>query len=123
ILIAGLALGHAGTYAPQASYYPELFPVRGRYTGVSIVWQFGAMIASGPFTVVATALLAAGGGSVTGVAIYVSALILISVVCLAFLPETAPGRLGGKEYADWALDSAASNDRSVGAVHRTPASS
>ncbi|MFJ5694821.1 MFS transporter [Arthrobacter sp. NPDC093125] len=123
ILIAGLALGHAGTYAPQASYYPELFPVRGRYTGVSVVWQFGAMIASGPFTVVATALLAAGGGSVAGVAIYVSALILVSVVCLAFLPETAPGRLGGKEYADWALDSEASTDRSVGAAHRTSAPS
>ncbi|UKA55414.1 MHS family MFS transporter [Arthrobacter sp. FW305-BF8] len=122
ILIAGLALGHAGTYAPQASYYPELFPVRGRYTGVSIVWQFGAMIASGPFTVVATALLAAGGGSVTGVAIYVSVLILISVVCLAFLPETAPGRLGGKEYADWALDSQPSNDGSIDAAHRAPLS-
>lgn len=101
ILVAGLALGHAGTYAPQASFYPELFPVRGRYTGVSIVWQFGAMIASGPFTVVATALLVAGGGSITGVAIYVSALILVSVVCLAILPETAPGQRGGKEYAEW----------------------
>jgi MFS family permease len=101
ILVAGLALGHAGTYAPQASFYPELFPVRGRYTGVSIVWQFGAMIASGPFTVVATALLVAGGGTITGVAIYVSALILVSVVSLALLPETAPGQRGGKEYAEW----------------------
>lgn len=103
ILVAGLALGHAGTYAPQASFYPELFPIRGRYTGVSIVWQFGAMIASGPFTVIATALLVAGGGSITGVAIYVSALILVSVVCLFFLPETAPGQLGGKEYAEWTI--------------------
>ncbi|MFK0005139.1 MFS transporter [Paenarthrobacter sp. NPDC090522] len=103
ILVAGLALGHAGTYAPQASYYPELFPVRGRYTGVSIVWQFGAMIASGPFTVIATALLVAGGGSIGGVAIYVSALILVSVVCLSFLPETAPSQRGGKEYAEWAV--------------------
>ncbi|MBT2556000.1 MFS transporter [Arthrobacter sp. ISL-5] len=101
ILVAGLALGHAGTYAPQASFYPELFPVRGRYTGVSIVWQFGAMIASGPFTVVATALLVAGGGSIAGVAVYVSALILVSIVCLALLPETAPGQRGGKEYAEW----------------------
>jgi len=101
VLIAGLALGHAGTYAPQASFYPELFPVRGRYTGVSLVWQFGAMLASGPFTVVATALLVAGGGSVTGVAIYISALIGISIVCLIFLPETAPTVRGGEEYADW----------------------
>ncbi|MBT2588517.1 MFS transporter [Arthrobacter sp. ISL-95] len=111
ILVAGLALGHAGTYAPQASYYPELFPVRGRYTGVSIVWQFGAMIASGPFTVIATALLVAGGGSITGVAIYVSALILVSVVCLTLLPETAPSQLGGREYAEWTVtDEDQSND-------------
>lgn len=28
LLIAGLAVGHAGTYAPQASYFPELFRPR-----------------------------------------------------------------------------------------------
>jgi MFS family permease len=110
ILIAGLALGHAGTYAPQASFYPELFPVRGRYTGVSLVWQCGAMLASGPFTVVATALLVAGGGSVTGVAIYVSSLISISIVCLILLPETAPTVRGGQEYADWPRARAASEE-------------
>jgi MFS transporter, MHS family, shikimate and dehydroshikimate transport protein len=110
ILVAGLALGHAGTYAPQASFYPELFPVHGRYTGVSIVWQFGAMIASGPFTVVATALLVAGGGSITGVAIYVSALILVSIVCLALLPETAPGQRGGKKYAEWTANGSSATD-------------
>jgi MFS family permease len=101
LLIVGLALGHAGTYAPQASYFPELFPARARYSGVSVVWQFGSMIASGPFTVVAAALLIAGGGSFTWVAVYVSALILVSIVALFFMPETAPGRRGGVEYADW----------------------
>ncbi|MEU9591839.1 MFS transporter [Streptomyces sp. NPDC048219] len=102
LLIAGLALGHAGTYAPQASYFPELFPARARYSGVSVVWQFGSMIASGPFTVVAAALLLAGDGSFTWVAVYVSALILVSVVSLLrFMPETAPARRNGVEYADW----------------------
>jgi MFS transporter, MHS family, shikimate and dehydroshikimate transport protein len=101
LLIAGLALGPPGTYAPQASWFPELFPARARYSGVSVVWQFGSMIASGPFTVVAAALLIAGNGSFTWVAVYVSALILVSIVALFFVPETAPGRLGGTEYADW----------------------
>ncbi|HWM37943.1 MAG TPA: MFS transporter [Streptomyces sp.] len=101
LLIAGLALGHAGTYAPQASYFPELFPAATRYTGVSIVWQFGSMIASGPFTVVATALLIAGDGSFTWVALYVGALIAVSIGALCFMPETAPGRRGGSEYASW----------------------
>jgi hypothetical protein len=59
------------------------------------------MLASGPFTVVAAALLLAGDGSFTWVALYVGALITVSIVALCFMPETAPGRRGGKEYADW----------------------
>ena len=102
LLIAGLALGHGGTYAPQASYFPELFPSSARYTGVSIVWQFGAMLASGPFTVVAAALLVAGDGAFTWVAVYVGALILVSILALLKMPETAPALRGGREYADWA---------------------
>ncbi|GAA1330404.1 MFS transporter [Pseudonocardia xinjiangensis] len=101
LLVAGLALGHGGTYAPQASYFPELFPSSARYSGVSIVWQFGAMIASGPFTVVAAALLVAADGAFTWVAVYVAALTMISIVALLRMPETAPGLLGGREYADW----------------------
>lgn len=109
LLIVGLALGHAGTYAPQASYFPELFPARARYSGVSIVWQFGAMIASGPFTVVATALLVAADGGFVWAALYVAVLILISIIALQFMPETAPARRGGAEYADWG-GSAASDE-------------
>ncbi|MFC9760900.1 MFS transporter [Rhodococcus jostii] len=101
LLIAGLAIGHAGTYAPQASYFPELFPSSARYSGVSVVWQFGAMIASGPFTVVAAALLLAGDGSFGWVAVYVSVLIVISMIALTKMPETAVRRRDGAEYADW----------------------
>jgi len=101
LLIVGLGLGHGGVYAPQASYFPELFDASVRYSGVSVVWQFGSMIASGPFTVVAAALLLAGHGSFTWDALYVAVLALISVVALRWLPETAPRRLGGREYAKW----------------------
>jgi MHS family shikimate/dehydroshikimate transporter-like MFS transporter len=101
LLIAGLALGHGGTYAPQASWFPELFPSSARYTGVSVVWQFGAMIASGPFTVVAAALLVAADGAFTWVAVYLAVLIAISIVALIRMPETAPGLRGGREYAHW----------------------
>ncbi|WP_078849539.1 MFS transporter [Streptomyces sp. NRRL F-5126] len=100
-LIAGLALGHAGTYAPQAAYFPELFPSSARYSGVSLVWQFGSMIASGPFTVVAAALLIAGHGSYGWDVLYVCGLIAVSIVALCLLPETAPRTLGGREYAHW----------------------
>ncbi|MEV7088558.1 MFS transporter [Streptomyces sp. NPDC093085] len=119
LLVAGLAFGHAGTYAPQASYFPELFPSVSRYTGVSVVWQFGSMIASGPFTVVAAALLIAGDGSYLWVALYVAALVAVSVVTLLFMPETAPGRRAGQEYAHWPAagtgsDAAAGADAGAG---------
>ena len=104
LLIAGLALGHSGTYAPQASFFPELFPAQARYSGVSVVWQIGAMIASGPFTVVATALLIAGNGSYVWSALYVAILVIISIIAIQFLPETAPRRRGGTEYAQWTAE-------------------
>lgn len=72
-----------------------------RYSGISVVWQFGSMIASGPFTVVATALLLAGGNSYTWVAMYVGALIVISIAALCVMPETAPSRRSGQEYTSW----------------------
>jgi MFS family permease len=101
LLVVGLAVGHAGTYAPQASFFPELFDSSSRYSGVSFVWQFGAMIASGPFTVVATALLVASDGGFGWVAFYTSVLVACSIVALIILPETAPRLRGGREYADW----------------------
>ena len=87
-LLVALPIAHAATYAPQASFFPELFPTRVRYSGMSVVWQFGALVASGPFTVVAAALLAAMGGAFWGVALYVAVLALVSVACLLALPET-----------------------------------
>ncbi|MGO2312009.1 MAG: MFS transporter [Brachybacterium tyrofermentans] len=121
LLICGLALGHAGTYAPQASFFPELFPARSRYSGVSVVWQFGAMLASGPFTVVATALLIAGGGSFVWSALYVAVLIVISIVALQFLPETAPARRGGTEYAHWGSGSPLPTSSSIDHTDTHPA--
>lgn len=109
LLIVGLAFGHAGTYAPQASFFPELFDSPARYTGTSFVWQFGAMLASGPFTVVATALLFATDGGFLLPALYTAALVVVSIIALVKLPETAPGRRGGAEYADWPLPPAESS--------------
>ncbi|MFE5336799.1 MFS transporter [Isoptericola sp. NPDC056573] len=103
LLVAGLGLGHSGTYAPQASFFPELFDSSVRYSGVSVVWQFGSMVASGPFTVVATALLVAADGGFWLVAVYTAVLVVCSIVALLLLPETAPARRGGQEYADWPL--------------------
>ena len=64
-LIIGLVLGvvHALLYAPQGTLYAQLAPVRSRYTGMSFVYQFSGIYASGLTPLIITALIAAGGGS------------------------------------------------------------
>ncbi|MEV0081308.1 MFS transporter [Saccharopolyspora sp. NPDC050642] len=64
-LVIALVLGvvHAVLYAPQGTLYAQLAPVRLRYTGMSFVYQFSGIYASGLTPLIVTALLAAGGGS------------------------------------------------------------
>ncbi|CAM03334.1 MFS transporter [Saccharopolyspora erythraea] len=64
-LVVVLLLGvvHAVIYAPQGTFYAQLTPVRLRYTGMSFVYQFSGIYASGLTPLIVTALLAAGGGS------------------------------------------------------------
>ena len=115
LIAAGVFLGI--TYGPLAALMSELFPANVRYSGASLAYQIGAVVASGPFTVVAAALLAAMGGAFWGVALYVAVLALVSVACLLALPETRlpaaaaaisrtgargkPGRGAGAPGASW----------------------
>src|SRR4029079_15645857 len=56
------AFVYAAGYCPQAALFSELFDARGRYTGISFVYQFSGIYASGLTPIIATALLPAGGG-------------------------------------------------------------
>ncbi|GAA4616737.1 MFS transporter [Saccharopolyspora hordei] len=62
-LVVVLVLGvvHAVLYAPQGTLYAQLAPVQLRYTGMSFVYQFSGIYASGLTPMVITALLALGG--------------------------------------------------------------
>ena len=50
-------------YGPQAAFFSELFSTRVRFSGVSIGYQIGSVLGGGLAPLVATALLAAGGGN------------------------------------------------------------
>ncbi|GAB2993823.1 MFS transporter [Amycolatopsis acidiphila] len=63
VLVLVLGVVHAGLSTPQGTLYAQLSPVRLRYTGMSFVYQFSGIYASGLTPLVVTALLAAGGGS------------------------------------------------------------
>ena len=51
------ALVYPAVYGPEAALFSELFDTRVRYTGISFVYQFSGIFASGLTPIVATALL------------------------------------------------------------------
>jgi MFS transporter, MHS family, shikimate and dehydroshikimate transport protein len=87
-IVVGVNLGHDLMYGPQAAYFAELFGTRVRYSGASLGYQLASVFAGGFAPLIATALLAAGDGSPTLVALYVTAMGLISVVATLFARET-----------------------------------
>lgn len=53
---------YAAVYGPEAALFSELFDAKVRYTGVSFVYQFSGIFASGITPILATALLKYGNG-------------------------------------------------------------
>ena len=60
-LIVPFGILYASVYGPEAALFSELFPARVRYTGISFVYQFSGIFASGLTPIVATALLQVSG--------------------------------------------------------------
>lgn len=100
VMILVLSVGHSMCYAPQASFFPELFPTHIRCSGIALIWQVGSLIGSGVLGLVAVKILQMTGGHYYGLAIYVIVLGIISVIGLLTMPETAPLKLK-KEFHEW----------------------
>ncbi|HGY1135104.1 TPA: MFS transporter [Citrobacter freundii] len=100
VMILVLSFGHSMCYAPQASYFPELFPTHIRCSGIALIWQLGSLIGSGILGLVAVKILQVTSGHYYGLATYVIVLGVISVIGLLMMPETAPQRLK-REYQQW----------------------
>ncbi len=100
VMILVLSVGHSMCYAPQASYFPELFPTHIRCSGIALIWQMGSLIGSGILGLVAVKILQVTDGHYYGLATYVVVLGVISVIGLLMMPETAPQRLK-REYQQW----------------------
>lgn len=60
-LIVPFGIFYASVYGPEAALFSELFPAQVRYTGISFVYQFSGIFASGLTPIVATALLQYSG--------------------------------------------------------------
>jgi MFS family permease len=86
-LALGGALGLMGlVYGPMGAYLPELFRTEFRYSGASVAYSLGGVLGGAVPPLAATALQASGAG-VTAVGAYVSAMAVLSLLCLLALPE------------------------------------
>jgi MFS family permease len=83
----GLGIFYPAMLAPQAAYFAELFDTRTRLSGFAFARELGSVLAGGFLPLVATALLA-WAGHWWAVAVYLVALTVVTLIALAFGPET-----------------------------------
>ncbi len=79
-IVIPFGLIYAMCYGPEAALFADLFDAKVRYTGISFVCQFSGIFASGLTPIIATYLLAAGGGKPWLICAYVVFAALVSMV-------------------------------------------
>lgn len=94
-IIIPLGILYASVYGPEAALFCDLFDPTVRYTGISFVYQFSGIFASGITPIIATALLKSGGGQPWQLCCYVLFAGCVSALC-AWL-------IGRKDVRDGAL--------------------
>lgn len=80
-IIIPFGIFYASIYGPEAALFCELFDTRVRYTGISFVYQFSGIFASGITPMIAAALLVAGNGTPWLVVAYTIFAGLVSALC------------------------------------------
>ncbi|GIL38429.1 MFS transporter [Roseiterribacter gracilis] len=79
-LIVSFGILYAMCYGPEAALFADLFDARVRYTGISFVYQFSGIFASGITPIIATWLVAENGGKPWLLAGYTAFAALVSMV-------------------------------------------
>jgi len=82
-LVVGLGIIYAPVYGPQPAIFCELFDTNVRYTGISIIYQIGAILSVSIAPIVATTLLAYGNNTPWAIASYMMIAGLISAACVS----------------------------------------
>jgi len=86
-VVVALNLGHGLMFAPESTYFPELFGPQVRYSGASFGFQVSAAIGGGFAPIIATYLTSYTGGT-AGVSIMLILLALITLVATLCARET-----------------------------------
>src|SRR5947208_16111920 len=88
--VLAITLGYDAMYAPQASFFAELFPTRVRYSAASLASQLASRLSGGLSPLIATPLLSRRAGKSWPVSVYMVALVLITVVSVWLTREAHP---------------------------------
>ena len=89
-IIVPFGILYASVYGPEAALFCDLFDAKVRYTGISFVYQFSGIFASGITPIVATALLKSGGGEPWQICMYVLFAGVVSAICAAMIGRAQP---------------------------------
>jgi len=87
-LIIPFGIIYAMCYGPEAALFCDLFDARVRYTGISFVYQFSGIFASGITPIIATYLIAANGNQPWYLCGYVVFAALVSAASAAAIKGT-----------------------------------
>ena len=80
-VIIALGIIYPIVYAPEGTFFAELFSARVRYTGISVVYQLSGIVASGLAPLLLSVLLKGANGGVSLIVIYFLVIGAISLVC------------------------------------------
>jgi MFS family permease len=75
-------------YGPMAAFIAERFGTASRYTGASVGYQIATLLGAGFTPIVLANLYGSSGQSTTPVIVYLSAVAVVSLVTVAFMPES-----------------------------------
>ena len=95
-IVLANTVGVYSMFSPQAAYFSELFDTRVRYSGLALAREVSAPFAGGIAPFIATYLLSRTG-TYWPIALYMVVLAIISLVALAFGPETYRRRISEDE--------------------------
>ena len=84
-IVVPFGVFYASVYGPEAALFCDLFDAKVRYTGISFVYQFSGIFASGITPIIATALLKSGGGQPWQICAYVLFAGVVSALSAAWI--------------------------------------
>ena len=94
--VLALAGAHSMVFAPLSAWFAELFDADIRYTGVSVGYQMGSLLAGAPAPILATYLVSANGGDYWPVSVMVIVAGVITLIA-AYAAQNAGGPTSARQ--------------------------